>query len=141
MKNNFFYSVRFTAFALLAVILSVGFIGGLATKAFAENGYFSALPELPVPPLMQENDDSAVRFDQPEGRIITLQASGKAEPQEIIDFYDTALPSLGWTRHNVNDDKGQEHKVYYTRDKEVLFFEIKGLSDGSARLNVLLRPL
>lgn len=116
-----------------------------SSAALAENGYFSALPELPLPPLMQELPDSAVRFDQPEGRIITLQAGGDVGVNEIIDFYEKTLPELGWLRHQVaKDDAGdivKGDKAYFTRDKEILFIEIKSLSNGSSRLNVLLRPL
>lgn len=121
----------FVAFALFFAVENV---------AFGEDGYFSAFPELPLPPLMQENADSAVRFDQPEGRIITLQANGAVKPSQIIDFYDKALPSLGWTRHSVAAGKTSGKKFWYSRDAEVLFFEIKALNGGSSRLNVLLRP-
>lgn len=109
--------------------------------AWAEgNGYFSALPELPVPPLMQEDADNAVRFDQPEGRIITLQAVGPVKANEVTEFYAKTMPALGWERHSVTSKDKSVEKTYYTREKEVLLMEINVLKDGSSRLNVLLRP-
>lgn len=100
--------------------------------------YFSALPELPIPANMHEDEDSAVRFDQPEGRIITLQASGSVKPNEITDFYTKTLPSLGWTFHP--DAKSAPGTGYYSRGAEVLLMEIRPSEGGISRLNVLLRP-
>lgn len=128
--------------AVFGMGMGMGMVGlGAAGTAWAEeSGYFSALPELPVPPLMREDADNAVRFDQPEGRIITLRALGPAKSGEIVEFYNKTMPALGWERHSVKSTDKRVEKTYYTREKEVLLMEINTLKDGSSRLNVLLRP-
>jgi hypothetical protein len=104
-----------------------------ALPAFAaETAYFSALPDLPVAPGLSEAPDSAVRFDQPEGRVVVLQASGVVQESEIKSFYQKALPALGW-------QPGGDGR--FTRDHEALTLEIKPQQVGQVRLNVLLRPL
>jgi hypothetical protein len=103
----------------------------VVSPAFAATSYFSALPELPLPPQMMEDQGSAVRFDQPEGRVIVLQASGTAQPSGINDFYLKTLPALGWK----NEGNGR-----FTRTKEALILDVKPLDKTHNRLNILLKP-
>lgn len=145
-----FAVLRQSLAASLVLLTVAGFmtLADMSVGYAADGDYFSAFPELPIPPNMQEDADNAVRFDQPEGRVITLQASGAVSPSDIVDFYDKTMPALGWTRHSLDtsgvsiDESGSKplRKAYFTRDKELLFFEINGLGNGQARMNVLLRP-
>lgn len=109
----------------------------LSSPALADKPvYFSALPDLPVAPRLEEMPHGTVRFDQPEGRIIVLQAAGPAETSDIMSFYAKTLPALGWTLKA----PGQ-----YTRGREVLLLDIRQVQsrdgEGDNRLNILLRPL
>jgi hypothetical protein len=103
-----------------------------ALPAFAAStAYFSALPDLPLAPNLNEEAGSAVRFDQPEGRIIILQATGKSQAPEINGFYYKTLPALGWKQQDGNR---------YTRDRESLTWDVKPMGNGQNRLNVLVKP-
>lgn len=93
--------------------------------------YFSALSDLPLPANLTEDTHSAVRFDQPEGRVIVLQATGTAQPNEIKQFYNQALPALGWKQVGTNR---------YSREDETLTLDIKPLDASHNRVNILLKP-
>lgn len=133
---------------LFCLVAMFAMTGQSAFAQIGEESYFSAFPELPIPAHMTENPDSAVRFDQPDGRIITLQAVGRVNSDEVIEFYHKTMPALGWARNAVDADSAARggkadkttRRASYTRDKEVLFFEINNLANGSVRVNVLLRP-
>jgi hypothetical protein len=104
----------------------------LACPAFAGNTqYFSALPDLPLAPHLTEDTDSAVGFDQPEGRVIVLQASGDAQANDINQFYTKTLPALGWK--SVGGDR-------YERGHESLTLDVKPAGNHQTRLNILLKP-
>lgn len=79
-----------------------------ATPAFAQTAYFSALDELPLPPGFSESAPPGV-FEAPEGRILAMSAEGGGEGLAVRDFYDEALPALGWTA-NVREDGGLEFR-------------------------------
>ena len=118
---------RFLALLLLIFFSHPAFAAGTA--------YFSALEELPVAPGMTEEAQSAVRFDQPEGRIIVLQALGRMGEPEISAFYGKTLPALGWKAMGGNR---------YARGGEILSLEVRPLENAGRgagnRLNILLRP-
>src|SRR5262245_403145 len=60
--------------------------------------YFSAIADLPVADGLTEQKDKSTVFDAPIGRIVTAYASGKVAADDVLDFYDDALPSLGWEK-------------------------------------------
>lgn len=93
--------------------------------------YFSALPDLPLPAAMAEEANSAVRFDQPEGRVIVLQASGTAQPTYIKGFYQRTLPALGWK------EAGPDR---YLRAQESLTIRVNPLDASHNRLHILVKP-
>lgn len=125
-------SMRRFARPVIALLFALSLALSVAGPALAEKpAYFSALSDLPVAPSLREEPGSAVRFDQPEGRIIVLQAVGTAEPSDIMEFYAKTLPALGWTLKA----PGQ-----YVRDREVLLLDVKPGPDGNNRLRLLLRP-
>ena len=90
-----------TAFAL--VLLA-------AVSARAE-GFLSAYEDLPLAPGLTELVESGVAFDSPGGRIVEAFAQGTVKPADILKFYATTLPQLGWTR---------ESDTLYRREAEVL---------------------
>lgn len=104
----------------------------IAFPAFAAGTqYFSAMPDLPLPAGLSEDTNSAVRFDQPEGRVIVLEASGTAQAYDITKFYQATLPALGWK------SVGQNR---FIRDEETMTIDIKSLGGAHNRLNILLKP-
>ena len=60
--------------------------------------YFSAIADLPVADGLAEQKDKSTVFDAPLGRIITAYATGTASADDVRDFYDSALPPLGWEK-------------------------------------------
>lgn len=119
----------------MRILLTLLFIYMSVPAFAAETAYFSALREMPVAPNLTEDVNSAVRFDQPEGRIIVMQASGFAQSAEITDFYNKTLPALGWKSTGTNS---------FSRDQEVLILDIKPLNTNGTksgnRLNILVKP-
>lgn len=60
--------------------------------------YFSEIADLPVADGLVEQKDKSTVFDAPLGRIVTAYATGKVAADDVYDFYDDALPSLGWEK-------------------------------------------
>ena len=58
--------------------------------------YFTEVPDLPLMPGMAEMPDAGVSFDKPEGRIVEVYAQGEGTADEVLRFYQRALPQLGW---------------------------------------------
>lgn len=83
----------------VAFILFWGFfsIVGSVSSANSQEGFFSIIPDLPLMDGLEEISTSALIFDNPEGRIISIDASGKVPEQMVIEFYSNTLPQLGWS--------------------------------------------
>lgn len=121
-------------FILARVFIFVALPAFAISKAESAH-YFSTLTEMPVPPGMTEEAQSAVNFDQPEGRVIVLQAVGQGRdlPQSALRFYRATLPALGW--------KSGEQGVY-RRNGEKLVLEMQEIpgKPGWQRLNIRIQP-
>lgn len=64
-----------------------------------EPRFFSELNDIPLMPGLYELAEDTVVFDKPEGRIIESAAASETETiNKINEFYDSALPQLGWIR-------------------------------------------
>ena len=84
--------------------------------------YFSAIADLPVADGLTEQKDKSTVFDAPVGRIVTAYATGKADAADVRDFYDDALPPLGWEKTG----EGTFH-----RKAETLKIDVLGGQGGS----------
>lgn len=84
--------------------------------------YFSAIADLPVADGLTEQKDKSTVFDAPLGRIVTAYASGRLEAGAVRDFYDSALPPLGWEKTG----EGTFH-----RKAETLKIDVLGGQGGS----------
>ncbi len=84
--------------------------------------YFSAIADLPVADGLTEQKDKSTVFDAPLGRIITAYATGQLEAEDVLDFYDDALPPLGWEKSG----EGTFH-----RKAETLKIDVLGGQGGS----------
>ena len=58
--------------------------------------FSSVMSDLPIMPGLIEDADAALLFDKPDGRIIETRATGHVPAHIIKNFYDRALPALGW---------------------------------------------
>jgi hypothetical protein len=107
------------AACLIAVALALS-AGGVGTAwAIA---YLSAIADLPLPDGLVEQADKSTVFDAPLGRIVTAYASGQVDAEDVRDFYDDALPPLGW-------DKTGEGS--FRRKSETLKIDVLGGQGGS----------
>lgn len=60
--------------------------------------YFAEIADLPIADGLAEQKDKSTVFDAPMGRIVTAYASGTVAADSVLDFYDGALPPLGWEK-------------------------------------------
>lgn len=84
--------------------------------------YLSAIADLPLPDGLAEQADKSTVFDAPLGRIVTAYASGKVDADNVRDFYDDALPPLGWSKIGEGS---------YRRQSETLKIDVLGGQGGS----------
>lgn len=47
-------------------------------------------------------EESPVIFDKKEGQVLVSKAITQEVPASILEFYDQALPNLGWTKISTN---------------------------------------
>ncbi|MBX9633508.1 MAG: hypothetical protein K2X44_00880 [Magnetospirillum sp.] len=90
--------------SLVALVLA------LAGPVRAE-GFLGAYEDLPLAPGLVEVHGAGLTFDSPAGRIIEGYAKGAVRAGDILKFYATTLPQLGWTR---------DTDTLYRREAEVL---------------------
>jgi hypothetical protein len=95
---------------LLALFAVFALVLGGAAPASAES-FLGVYEDLPLAPGLAEVQGSGLSFDSPAGRIIEGYAKGNVKAGEVLKFYATTLPQLGWTR---------ESDTLYRREAEVL---------------------
>lgn len=83
---------------MLAAVSRFAFIAAIAcaTPALAETAYFASINDLPLP-LGFTDTRTGSSFDSDAGRIVIVHAEGPASLAAVRDFYDAALPPLGWS--------------------------------------------
>jgi hypothetical protein len=112
------------ALILAAAPISAGsaWIGSVWAKSAWAVEYFAEIADLPVADGLVEQADKSTVFDAPMGRIVTAYASGKVDADSVRDFYDDALPALGWEKTGEGS---------FRRKNEILKIDILGGQDGS----------
>lgn len=106
----------------------------IAVPFSADASYFRAIDDLPLPPGFTERDAGA-GFDSGAGQIVLVQAEGQLSATAVRDFYDRALPALGWSRSPQPDGA-----LVFQRGREQLSFTVEAASGRTllgARLLVL----
>jgi len=104
---------------------------GLLALTAAEETYFDEIPDLPLMPALTVDPGAGVVFDTPAGRIVTVFAKGNVAPTSVLDFYDGALPQLGW--HPAG-------KARFRRETERLHIEFI-YNSGVLTVRFMLSPL
>ncbi|CAA7612445.1 conserved exported hypothetical protein [Candidatus Terasakiella magnetica] len=94
----------------LALVLAAATLAGTA----GAEPFLSQYEDLPLAPGLTETLETGVSFDTPGGRIVDAYAHGAVATAEVLKFYATTLPQLGWT--HVSDRQ-------YRREAEVLRLE------------------
>ena len=105
----------------IAALLVAGALLLVTIPAWAVT-YLSAIADLPLPDGLAEQTDKSTVFDAPMGRIVTAYASGKVAADDVRDFYDDALPPLGWEKTGEGS---------FRRKAEVLKIDVLGGQGGS----------
>jgi hypothetical protein len=103
------------------LFIAIVLLLGLGAPAWATE-YFATIADLPVADGLIEQKDKSTVFDAPLGRIVTAYATGKVDADDVRDFYDDALPSLGWEKTG----EGTFH-----RKAETLKIDVLGGQGGS----------
>jgi hypothetical protein len=64
----------------------------------AARSFLSTIADVPLADGLHELPDAGFVFDKPQGRIVQLTASHKAQmtQQALMAFYQNSLPNLGW---------------------------------------------
>ncbi len=101
----------------------VGLICGFVSVV-SQATFLTAIPEIPLAPGLQENVDDTLIFDKAEGRIIATEALSARATEEILTFYRTVLPNLGWAPSSKGWVKPNELK--FQRAGEVLIIRVEG---------------
>ncbi len=83
--------------------------------------YVADVADLPLMPGLEEMKENRLVFDKPAGRIVESYAGGAMTRHDVLAFYDTTLPQLGWRR----DSSGG-----YLRDGERLQLTLREAAGG-----------
>ncbi|MBL4612347.1 MAG: hypothetical protein JKY91_01245 [Emcibacter sp.] len=107
------------------LFLSLLFIFLAGGHLFAQVPQPSLLSDLDIPLMtgFQEEEDSRVVFDTPDGRIIEVRAAGFSDAKAVFDYYQIVLPSLAWRNVAAPTDAcggGTEFCIMARRDGEIL---------------------
>ncbi len=91
--------VKMSFIRLIGATFFFAMIWALPMAAYGQ-GFLSAAADIPLADGLVEAPNGVMVFDKPEGRIVQITANNKGTKSraEMIDFYDTSLPNLGWQR-------------------------------------------
>jgi len=84
------------------------------TPAWA-GSFLSSTEDMPLAPGLTELANAGLVFDVPGGRIIEAYARGSLRSSDVLRFYATTLPQLGWVR---------ESDLLYSRESERLRLDL-----------------
>ena len=109
----------------LALLALLSFGSAAAETGLAGSAVTAFLPGFPDVPLMRElevQEDGALVFDKPNGRIAEVSAMGPVTAADFVSYYVSALPALGW-REGREDARSRTGRLYFLREGEVLQIE------------------
>ena len=115
--------------------------GGWSTSAIAQpqvpttttsddSRFLSILPDLPLMGGLYEIEESGLSFDKPDGRIVIAEAEGDVTADDVIRFYQTTLPQLGWRLKDYSS---------FIRDEEILVITPVN-RDGRLQVKFFVKP-
>lgn len=91
------------------------------------SAFVEGIEDLPLMPHLEQDSNGPTVFDTPYGSIVESAASGHVSDREVLDFYRTTLPQLGWSKQG---------EVSFQRDSERLTLNI---THRDATAHVLFR--
>lgn len=98
---------------LAAALIALSVFTGAAVAEPAR--FLSAYEDVPLAPGLQERTGSVASIEGPEGVIVAAEASGAADREAVLRFYQQTLPQLGWTRSGENYRRGRQSLVITAR--------------------------
>ena len=113
---------------VLSLGLTLLVVMSLSTPSAAQ-GFFTTVTDLPLMGGMVELTDEALFYDKPEGRIVEVTAHGEVKRADVVGFYTTTLPQLGW----------QPQGDQYERDGERLSITYQQ-TGGVLRIRLSINP-
>lgn len=121
-------------FVALAVMVGAPVFTASGTgSAFAQSNeqtFIEGSEDLPLMEALVAAEGGMI-FDSPAGRIVESFAVGETARADVLAFYDSSLPALGWA-------KAGEGR--YTREDELLRIDFFG-PDGGLTVRFTLAPL
>jgi hypothetical protein len=100
---------------LLALLIGAGTMMGGAmgpVAAASDNGGFVAgVEDLPLMPGLTELSGSGYAFGSSNGRIVEAYATGEVSQQQVLDFYSSTLPQLGWEAATTHSYRRQGERL------------------------------
>ena len=86
----------------------------LSSGAWAQTAFVPGFEDLPLAPGLTVQDEP-VAFVTPSGRIIESTTDLTGPSKDVLSFYETTLPQLGWVKQTAQR---------YHRDGETLVVDI-----------------
>jgi hypothetical protein len=114
---------RLLPLPLLALALMLG-------GARAASEYVPGTEDVPLMPGLSSVADAGLLFDQPQGRIVQASAKGAVKRADVLAFYASSLPALGWKA---------DSKQRFEREGELLSLDFSG-PDGNLVVGFTLAP-
>ena len=104
------------AYRLLTVFLfmasfAVVAVGNLSPNQAAQSQQHGWVGDVPIMADLSVEPALGFAFDSPNGRIVMIFASSKAEEVDIIGFYNDSLRAMGWVGGNGTWRRGNETLV------------------------------
>lgn len=86
---------------LTIVIFLCGIFMGLPSQSAQENSFLPGTEDIPLAPGFVVLNSDAFLFDTPAGQIVSVTIRSESGSFAALDdFYEQALPGLGWRRLN-----------------------------------------
>ena len=118
---------------LVVAIVASWLLAGADSRA--EDGFLAVADDLPLMAGLIENVQAGLLYDKPSGRIVEAYASGALSAYDVVRFYASTMPELGWRRQGAvatND-------LQFEREGERLTIEVRELA-GTVTVRYSLAP-
>ena len=126
--------MRFGMRSVLAGAVIASWLAAVADGR-ADDGFLVVADDLPLMAGLVENLEAGVLYDKPSGRIVEAYASGALSAYDVVRFYASTLPELGWRRRRTVATNDLE----FERDGERLTIEVRELA-GELTVRFSLAP-
>jgi len=101
----------------LLLILPYALLSFLPAAAQSDQPRLLSDLDIPLMEGFQEEEDSRVVFDTPEGRIIEVRAHGPEGARAVYDYYRLVLSSLSWRITDQNPDQNSNQNSDRNSDR------------------------